>query len=389
VVTDTAVTVKDITFDNANTYVIAGSGSVALASDTNTSTISVLEGSHKFQTVVNLSNATDVDVAASSSLAFNNALNLGGNTLTKTGAGTMNINNILNTGGGSVVAAAGIVSGNGLIDGNLDNSGATVAPGNSPGTLSVGGDYTQAADASLDIEIGGTDASQFDQLNVTDTLAITGGNLDLLLTDGFVPTPGDTFDILDFNSAGGAFDEINGTPGMNMAWDASDLFTTGELSAISVLRGDMDGNLLVNLGDVSLLIQALVDRTSYEPSGFPLDADFNGDVNSNGSFDLGDLGAFSALFGIPASTSSLASASAEASMALAVDEAPFSTILNTSASLRTPVLSSEAEVALRDFVLADSDEVSLLPAMTGLSPRVSIMPQVLSWFTVNWNRGGL
>jgi hypothetical protein len=242
VVIDSAVTVKGITFGDVNvstvqqSYTIAGNsqtGSVNLDSNTSLSTINVLEGSHQFQVVVNLTNPTDVDVAAGTSLAFNNALNLGGNTLTKLGAGTMDINNVLNTGGGSVLMAAGTLSGSGGVAGDLENSGATLAPGNSPGTFSVSGDYTQASDASLEIELGGVAASaQHDVLVVGGTASLAGA-LDVVLWQDFEPERGDYFSIFQFTSVNNTFDLVNlPALGDGLAWDDSSLYSTGSLSVV-------------------------------------------------------------------------------------------------------------------------------------------------------------
>ncbi|MFV2069801.1 MAG: type I restriction-modification enzyme R subunit C-terminal domain-containing protein, partial [Pirellulales bacterium] len=255
VFTNAAVTVKDVTFDNLNSYVIAGGGSVNLNSGTGVSTVSVLQGSHQFQTVVNLTNNTTVDVASGASLAFNNVLNLGGFTLTTTGGGTLNINNQLNGGGGSVVMAAGVLGGSGTISGNLTNSGATVAPGNSPGKLTVTGNYSQTA-GSLEIEIDGTnddDVSsnrQYDLLSVGGSLTISGGSLDVVM--GFTASPGDTFNILDATSIDLTGATLNlGTPGTDMAWDESQLTVDGSLIALSAKLGDMDADLAITTADVA------------------------------------------------------------------------------------------------------------------------------------------
>ena len=249
VLTDAAVTVKGITFDNANTYVIAGAGSVTLASDNNTSTVSVLQGDHQFQAVVNLSNATDVDVAASSSLAFNNVLNLGGNTLTKLGEGTLNINNDLNTGGGSVVVVEGVLSGGGTVGGDLTNDGGTLSPGNSPGVLEITGDYAQGSDARLLLEIGGTDpGNEFDVLQVGGT-ADLAGELAVVLIEDYQPILGDSFAILDFGSLSPdtpGFDTVI-LPALDggLAWDDSALYSSGSLSVVAVPEPEEVGLLVV------------------------------------------------------------------------------------------------------------------------------------------------
>ena len=223
----------------------------------------MLDGTHQFQTVVNLLGPTNVSVAASSSLALNNVLNLNGNTLTKTGAGTLSINNQLSGGGGSISAIAGVIGGSGMIASDLNNEGATVAPGNSPGMLSVGGNYSQTS-GLLSIEIGGTNdgsvagVREFDLLNVIDDLTISGGSLVVTLINGFVPTLGDTFDILDFASidlSGATFDL--GTPGAGLLWDSSQLAVDGSLAVIAAAVPEpTSASLLI----VSLSALALVGR---------------------------------------------------------------------------------------------------------------------------------
>lgn len=61
-------------------------------------------------------------------------------------------------GGNVAVGAQGILRGHGTVLGNVANSG-VVAPGGSIGTLRVGGNYTQASNATLSIEVSPTAAS--------------------------------------------------------------------------------------------------------------------------------------------------------------------------------------------------------------------------------------
>ena len=62
-----------------------------------------------------------------------------GNTLTKTGVGTLAINNNVLTGGGTVNCEQGTCSGTGTIGGDLNNGGGTISPGNSSRVLTVNG----------------------------------------------------------------------------------------------------------------------------------------------------------------------------------------------------------------------------------------------------------
>jgi len=240
---NSAVTVTGITFGDSNagtiqqSYAIAGLGSVNLDSVATSSTIDVLEGSHQFQVDVNLNDATDVDVASGASLAFNGTLHLGGNTLTKTGAGDIFYNGTLITAGGSVMLAAGALGGSGQIIGDLHNTGGAVTPGNSPGELTVTGDYTHGPGATLAIQLAGlVQGSNYDLLDVSGTVTLNGGLLDVVLLDGFQPAEGDVFDILDANAIlGDGFGSLS-LPGLaeGLAWDTSNLTSGGSLSVSAV-----------------------------------------------------------------------------------------------------------------------------------------------------------
>jgi hypothetical protein len=101
-----------------------------------------------------------------------------------------------------IVSPDGQVQGNGAIDGNVINNGGTVSPGESPGRLSISGDFT-SLDGTLEIEIAGKSPGSFDILNVGGAALLFGGNATISLLDGFVPAAGDTFSFL--NAAGGVF----------------------------------------------------------------------------------------------------------------------------------------------------------------------------------------
>ena len=142
VFTDQAVTVNRISFANTmgGSYRIAGGPGINLAASTVMPTVSPsidVLGPHEFQAPVTLHNSTTVNVASSSTLTFNNTLNLNGQTLTKTGAGEVAINNKLITGGGTVSFLQGTISGVGTIGGDMDNQGGTISPGSSGATSGV------------------------------------------------------------------------------------------------------------------------------------------------------------------------------------------------------------------------------------------------------------
>ena len=104
--------------------------------------------------------------------------------------------------------------------GDVNNSGGVVAPGNSPGVLTIEGDYTQGSEGILSIEIG----DGHDQLVVNGT-ATLGGSLEVTLIDNYSVNPGDSFDILDFASIVGDFATINLPDGLLWDVDSGTLIT--------------------------------------------------------------------------------------------------------------------------------------------------------------------
>ena len=159
VATNTAVTVNRIEFDSSNPYAVGGLGSINLSAGTNDPfdppSLSVSGGTaaaaHQFQAVVNLNDDTSAAIETGASLEFVNRLNLNGNTLTKTGSGTLLINNSFNTGSGTIVNAGGVIGGGGIVAGDLVMSDGILAPGNSnsPEILAIDGNSAVPEPASL------------------------------------------------------------------------------------------------------------------------------------------------------------------------------------------------------------------------------------------------
>ena len=134
VFSESDVSVRAIVFDNTNTYAVGGPGSVSLVRSTNVglpanSIINVANGTHQFQLNVNLQNNTTADIAIGSTLEFNNRLFLNGHTLSKTGQGTIAINNDIISGSGTVELLEGTVTGVGTIGGGINNASGTISPG--------------------------------------------------------------------------------------------------------------------------------------------------------------------------------------------------------------------------------------------------------------------
>jgi autotransporter-associated beta strand protein len=117
--------------------------------------------------------------------------------------GVLQVDNASGSGTGTgpvTVNSGGKLSGTGTIAGNVLNRG-IVSPGDSPGTLHVGGNYSQNSGGTLEIEIASL--FSFDQLVVAGTASLSG-TLDVTL-DGYTGNAGDMFTILTSSGLSGNF----------------------------------------------------------------------------------------------------------------------------------------------------------------------------------------
>ncbi|MCX2980868.1 VPLPA-CTERM sorting domain-containing protein [Halieaceae bacterium IMCC14734] len=101
----------------------------------------------------------------------------------------------------------GTVGGRGTINSDVTLSGAELGPGNSPGILTINGDFAMDELSTLSFELGGTtpDYPGYDVLNVSGS-ATLAGELELILYDDFEAQLGDSFDLLSAASLSGDFD---------------------------------------------------------------------------------------------------------------------------------------------------------------------------------------
>ncbi|MCW1926443.1 autotransporter-associated beta strand repeat-containing protein [Luteolibacter arcticus] len=202
---------------------------------------------------LSLTNNTTVSVAdgaATTDLQISGAI-VGVGTLTKTGAGTLELTGVstytgatsvnagtlrVNTGSlgntAVTVATTGTLGGTGSIAGATTvQSGGTLAPGNSAGTLNFGSTVNLQAGSSYAVEITG--AATHDKVAATG--ALTANGTIAVTLSGYTPVAGNTFDIVDAAS-------ITGTPTFNftaavltagLVWDTSAFATTGVISVVT------------------------------------------------------------------------------------------------------------------------------------------------------------
>lgn len=200
-----------------------------------------------------------VDIQAGSfvNLAILQALN----------AGNLNIDGVVN--GGSVrTFLGGTLTGSGTINANVFNArGGNLEPGNSPGQMSIAGDYLQDADSALSIEIGGALVGAYDQLIVGGT-AYLNGSLNLTLYDPgggvFAPQAGDSFDVLTAETLDGRFSTLNQAPlAPRLVWNIAyltDAVGSTDVVRLSVTAVPEPGTYLMMLTGLGLLGTAALRR---------------------------------------------------------------------------------------------------------------------------------
>jgi hypothetical protein len=110
----------------------------------------------------------------------------------------------------------GTVTGSGVIGAaNVIAHGGTVSPGNGIGTITVSGGYSQQPTATLNVEVGGRNPGEFDQLIVGGS-ALLGGTLDVTLVHGFTPAVGDRFQLVACGARGYTFATLRLPPGCSV-----------------------------------------------------------------------------------------------------------------------------------------------------------------------------
>lgn len=284
VLVDREITVKSIEFNNASfDYAVAGSGKIKLDAQSGTASIAVLQGTHELQARTQLQVTTNVSTNPGGMLEFDGVVVLGGHTLQITTGSNVRFQNLSDDPTSGIVNNLGVLSGAGRVNGNLNNqSGATVAPGNSTGVLRVDGVYSQNATASLAIELGGTAVGEFDVLSVSGS-ATLDGVLSVSLVDGFSLSGDEVFTVL--TAAGGIVDN-----GIALGGPDGELFffnLVGNSLVLSAgLQGDYNRNGTVDAADYTVWRDTLGSTI-----------DLRADGNANQMIDVGDYTAWKTNYG--------------------------------------------------------------------------------------------
>ena len=261
----------------------AGKLSTATTLDMNGGTVD-LNGTA--QTVAGLKGATGViNSVAGGSLVVNQSGNTvyggtitGLTSLTKSGAGILELGGTSNTTGATLITdgvlrvsgsisgsavtvngATAVLGGTGTVGATTLLNGGTINPGASPGILNIAGNFAMSLGTTLGAEIDGTTVgAQYDQLSVIGT--VTLANATLTLGGAYTTTvAGDLFTIILNDGAG---DPVSGTFA-GLAESAS-VFNGGQEFTISYAGGDGNdvvltavpepGSAVMLLGGVGMLL---------------------------------------------------------------------------------------------------------------------------------------
>jgi len=148
-----------------------------------------------------VTNAGLIHVAQGATLLITGG-DFGGTTLHNTGI--IQVDGTLEA--SSLILDGGLLEGTGTVNlagtGTLTNTSGTVKGGDSPGTLTVSGNYTQAAAGSLEVDFNGTALGDWSVLDVTGDVSLAG-TLDVVFIDSFTGSAmysGEVFDILNFGA---------------------------------------------------------------------------------------------------------------------------------------------------------------------------------------------
>ncbi len=135
--------------------------------------------------------------------------------------------------GVTVEISRGALTGEGTVEANVFNHSGTVAPGSPIGRLTVNGNYSQNAGATLQVDIGGPrQAIEHDHLQVTGSVTLDG-TLDVALTDRFVLDAGANYVPLTYRSARNQFRTVTSSNEFDVSLDY-------QLNALN-LRVDRNG----------------------------------------------------------------------------------------------------------------------------------------------------
>lgn len=197
------------------------------------------------------------------------------------------------------VMSFGSIRGIGTITGTLNNSGFVMPgselPTDSPGLLTVTGDYLQDTSGTLELNVNGSEL--FDQLFVGND-GNFDGRLTILAAPGS-PEPNDALISGEGNLLPGRFRPVE-TIGDPDFFYAPDFQTMNSFDVFGNVfqEGDMDLNTVVEPADVEWFVTALRNRDTYWMQR-GIEGSESGDIDDDNDLDFDDIDDFATLVGLP------------------------------------------------------------------------------------------
>jgi autotransporter-associated beta strand protein len=176
---------------------------------------------------------------------------------------------------GAVFTNTATLSGGGTVVGDFSFPG-VLRPGDNFARLTIAGNLSLTAESHVALELGGLEpAAQYDQLQITANAALDG-TLEVLLTNGFAPTAGNSFALITDSQITQQFANVV-LPQLSagLIWDLTYLANEVQLSVSAVpilLPADFNVDGQVDAADLAVL-QANFGLAS----GTHADGDANGD----------------------------------------------------------------------------------------------------------------
>jgi hypothetical protein len=293
-----------INFNNANTYVIAGSSSLTLQASSGNALLNVAAGTHRLNLPTFLGSNTDATVAAGATLVVSDPLNLQGRTFSPGGAGTVRIEAPVRS-----TAPASILVNGGVTELNFGVGDAATAGA--------------AAVAQTALQVNGSRAKVNTDQNLRGLDAVTANAGDQEIDVGTArvrvyPANRATEEAAIIADIKAAIQSTSGRDGIYSSADPGAAFSVGvtdqardahnDLHVLTRLTRNGDANVdgVVNLDDFTALAAQFGNTGTWD----------QGDFNYSGSVNLDDFTELAANFGLSAADVSRSAVPEPASLGL-------------------------------------------------------------------------